>query len=134
MYVSSTRKNLHQILQLNNIQINIHISNWLWSRFLLVDSQTHQRIKCLVTVNFPFKCVILELKKKSSNVTNGFIREMHVDIVLWFKLLFHWLAASHFGHIDRNMVVNVLIFVVFLTTCPMTYLSTSLGKRFCYCW
>ena len=50
------------------------------------------------------------IKKKSSNVTKGFIREMHVDIVLWFKLLFHWLPASHFGHIDRNMAVNVLIF------------------------
>ena len=60
MYVSSTRKNLLQILQVNNIQINIYISNWLWSRFLPVDSQTHQRIKCLVTVNFLFKCVILE--------------------------------------------------------------------------
>ena len=38
------------------------------------------------------------IKKKSSNVTKGFIREMHVDIMLWFKLLFHWLPASHFGH------------------------------------
>ena len=64
MYVSSTHKNLLQILELNNTQINIHISNWLWSRFLMVDSQTHQIIKCLVNVNFLFKCVILELKKK----------------------------------------------------------------------
>ena len=63
MYVSLAGKNLLQILQLNNIQINFHISNQLWSRFLLVDSQTHQRIKCFVTVNFLFKCVILEQKK-----------------------------------------------------------------------
>ena len=28
MYVSSTRKNLLQILQLNNIQINIHLSDF----------------------------------------------------------------------------------------------------------
>ena len=31
---------------------------------MLVDSHTHQRIECLVTVNFLFKCVILEQKKK----------------------------------------------------------------------
>ena len=70
----------------------------------------------------------------NSNVTKGFIREMHVDIVLQFKLFFHWFPASQFGHIDRHMVVNSLIFVVFQTTCPMTYLSTSLHKSFCYCW
>ena len=69
-----------------------------------------------------------------SNVTKWLIREMHVDVMLWFKLLFHWFPASQFGHIDCNMVVNVLIFVLFPTTCPMNYLSTSLSKSFCYCW
>ena len=70
----------------------------------------------------------------SSNVTKWFIREIHFDLVLWFNLLFHWYPASQFGHIDRHMVVDVLMFVIFLTTSSMTYLSTSLSKSFCYCW
>ena len=70
----------------------------------------------------------------SSNVTKGVVREMHVDVMLWFKLLFHWFTALQFGHIDRHMVVNALIFLVFLTTCSMNYLSVSLSKSFCYCW
>ena len=70
----------------------------------------------------------------SSNVTSGFISELHIDIVLWFKLLFHRFLASQFDHINRHMVVNVLVFVVFLRKCPMIYLSNSSCKRFSYCW
>ena len=67
----------------------------------------------------------------SSKVTKGFIREMHIDIKLWFKLLFYsFLTASRFGHIDCHMVVNVLIFVVFFTTCPMTYSAPVSAKVF----
>ena len=65
----------------------------------------------------------------SSNVSKGFIREMHNDIVLSFKLLFHWLPVSQFGHIYHHLVVNVLIFVALLTACQMTYLRTSLRKK-----
>ena len=55
-----------------------------------------------------------------SSRTKGFIREMQVDMVLWLKLLFHGLPASQCGHIDRHMVVKVLVFVAFLIVCPMT--------------
>ena len=70
----------------------------------------------------------------NSNVTRGFIRKIHVDIVLPFTLLSQWFPVSTFGLVDNHVVVNVLFFLVFLATRAVTYLSTSLSQSLRYCW
>ena len=73
-------------------------------------------------VLFRFENVLI-----SSSVTKGLIREIHVEIVLSLKLT---ITDFQFGPVDNQVIVNVLSFVVSLTSCPVTYLSTSFSKAF----
>ena len=94
-------------------------------------SYSISKVRLVFTMQyFLFRCKNVPV---SCNVSKRFIKKMHVDIVLSLKLSFHQFPSSQFGHINLHMAVNVLIFVVFLTTCLMTYHITSLNKSFCYC-
>ena len=94
--------------------------------FLDYGSYKISKVRLVFTMQyFLFRCKNVPV---SCNVSKRFIKEMHVDIVLSLKLLFHQFPSSQFGHINLHMAVNVLIFVVFLTTCPMTYQDKNLWR------
>ena len=118
MYVSSTRKNLLLILQSHNTQINIHVSHWLWSRFLLVDSQTHQRIKCLVTVNFLFKCVILELKKNVRSIKPEAFVHLSIRYITWKQL--------HYRYLEKNVICSYYYNLKLFIVASRVWMSTAI--------
>lgn len=104
---------------MNNIKINIPISNWLLGWFLLVDSQVHQKMQCLVTVSFLLKYVI---KKQ-----RGWAGSLRLEAGGWKKLF----TSTQFG--DSATILcnaeNLSSSLEAFLACRLTSLDKNSGLR-----